>query len=193
MLRSALLLSILLAAVSPAAAQQRPGVELRGGAALPIASFQEGVEPGAELSPGVSFALNVVVPRGTRGALLVGFGQHRFRCTAAACDGAGDFVATSWSIGTRTRLRASEGAPWIGVGMLFDRSEWSFPDGDPEEPYASYLSLGGEVGVGVTVLLSDRLSLVPGARYAIVNKRFPDVEPFLMHYVLVDLGVRFGF
>jgi hypothetical protein len=192
MRRTCSALFALLAAVFPAAAQQRVGVELRGGVAFPVASFQEAA-PGAELSPGVSFALNVVVPRGTRGAVLLGFGQHRFRCSETGCEGAGDFVATSWSIGTRALLRRTSSAPWIAVGMLFDRSEWSFPGGDPDEPLASYLSLGGEVGVGFSVPLWDRLTLSPGARYALVNKRFPEGEPFLMHYVLVDLGVVFGF
>jgi hypothetical protein len=178
---------------SSAGAQQRPGVELRGGAALPLGSFQESLAPGAELSPGASFAVDVVVPRGLRGALLVGFGQHRFRCTEAACGGAGDFVATSWSLGTRALLGQRANAPWVRLAMLFDRSEWSFPDNDPEGPRASYLSLGGEVGVGLTVPLRDRLSLLPGVRYALVNKRFPSSEPFLMHYLLADLGVVLGF
>jgi hypothetical protein len=160
---------------------------------VPLAGFDEGVVPGAGLSPGASFAVHVVVPRGTRGALLVGFGQHRFRCTGSGCGGAGDFVATSWSLGTRVQLLSGPILPWIRLGMLFDRSEWSFPGGDPDVPRASYLSLGGEVGLGVTLAMGERLSLVPGVRYAVVNKRFPEEEPFLMHYLVADLGVVFGF
>jgi hypothetical protein len=173
-------------------AQERPGVELRGGAAVPLGGFEEELAPGSALSAGASFAVHVFVPRGARGALLAGFGQHRFRCTETGCGGAGDFVATAWSLGTRIALRDATNAPWVRLVMLFDRSEWAFPE-DPERTRASYLSLGGELGFGLTVPIRDRLTFVPGVRYGIVNKRFPDQDPVLMQYLLADVGMVFGF
>ena len=184
---------VLLAAVVPASAQQRFGVELRGGVSAPVGEFNEGVIPGAELSPGASFAVHLHIPRRARGAILIGFAQHRFRCTGAACGDAGDVVTTGWSIATRVAFKSTVTAPWIRLGVLFDRSEWDFPEGGGYVREASSLALGAEGGLGYTFQVAERVTLSPGVRYGLVNSHFPRGDRVLTQYVIGDLGVVLGF
>ena len=190
---ASLTLLLVLLFAQDARAQLGAGVEVRGGVAIPVGSFENGIVADAGLAPGASFSVHLAVPRGTRGALLFGFAQHRFRCTGDGCSGAGDVVSTGWSLGTRLALRPGLRPPWMRLAMVFDRSEWTFPEGDALERRASYLGLGGEAGIGLTMQLRPRLTLLPGVRYALVNTHFPRGEPLLMHYLLADLGVLFAF
>jgi hypothetical protein len=188
-----LLLAAAAASAGAASAQQRFGVELRGGASVPLGALADGVVPDAGLAPGPSFAVHLHVPRRLRGAVLLGFAQHRFRCTGTACGDAGDLVTTGWSLATRVALRTGPSVPWIRLGVTFDRSEWDFPAPGADDRYASSLGLGGEAGVGYTFPIGDRSALNPGVRYGLVNTRFPRGERVLSQYLAVDLGVVVGF
>jgi len=183
--------SVLLTA--PLGAQERVGVDARLGVALPTGAFAEGLAPGARLSPGASFTAQVIVPRRLRSALLVGFAQHRLRCTGGACAGAGDLVSTSWNLGMRVRFTPSGTTPWLRLGLVLDRSEADvFAEGSLARQ-ASYLGLGGEVGGGMSVVLRERVTLTPGVRYLALNTSFPSSGTVRMRYVVADLGVSLGF
>jgi hypothetical protein len=184
---------LLLCAVTPAPAQQRVGVELRGGMSAPLGDLKEGFVPGADLGPGASFAVHLHVPRRTRGAILLGFAQHRFRCTGGACGDAGDLVTTGWSLATRVALRTGPSVPWIRLGVTFDRSEWDFPAPGTGDRAASSLGLGGEAGLGYTFPIGVRSALNPGVRYGLVNTRFPSGERVLSQYLVADVGLVVGF
>jgi hypothetical protein len=189
----ALAFALLLATAAGATAQQRFGVELRGGASVPLGDLREGVVPGAELGPGVSFAVHLHVPRRSRGAILLGFVQHRFRCTGPACGDAGDLVTTGWSLATRVALRTGVSVPWIRLGVTFDRSEWDFPVPGGTERFASSPALGGEAGLGYTIQVAERVTLSPGVRYGLANVHFPRGEEVLGQYLVADLGMVLGF
>jgi hypothetical protein len=178
---------------APASAQQRVGVELRGGASVPLGELRDGLVPGAALAPGPSFAVHLHVPRRMRGAILLGFAQHRFRCTGPACGDAGDLVTTGWSLATRVALRTGPSVPWIRLGVTFDRSEWDFPAPGSDDRSASSLGLGGEAGIGYTFPIGERSALNPGVRYGLVNTRFPRGERVLSQYLVADLGLVVGF
>ena len=188
-----LALALLLLFAAPAAAQQRFGVELRGGASFPIGALPDGFLPGAELGPGPSFSVHLHIPRRTRGALLLGFAQNRFRCTGPACGDAGDLVMTGWSIATRMALGNAVSVPWVRLGVTFDRSEWDFPVLGGTERLASSFSVGGEAGLGYTIQLAERLTLNPGVRYGVVKTQFPRGERLRAQYVVGDLAFVVGF
>jgi hypothetical protein len=188
-----LAIPLLLCSAGAVSAQQRVGVELRGGVSAPVGDLQAGFTPGADLGPGASFAVHLHVPRRTRGAILLGFGQHRFRCTGDACGDAGDLVTTGWSLATRVALRTGPSAPWIRLGVTFDRSEWDFPAPGTSDRAASSLGLGGEVGLGYTFPVGERSALNPGVRYGLVNTRFPGGERVLSQYLIADVGLVVGF
>jgi hypothetical protein len=184
---------LLLWSVPAASAQQRVGVELRGGVSAPLGGLKEGFAPAADLGPGASFAVHLHVPRRMRSAILLGFAQHRFRCTGDGCGDAGDLVTTGWSLATRVALRTGPSVPWIRLGVTFDRSEWDFPAPGDDDRDASSLGLGGEAGLGYTFPIGERSALNPGVRYGLVNTRFPSGERVLSQYLVADLGLVVGF
>jgi hypothetical protein len=184
---------LLLAAVAGVHGQQRPGVEVRGGVAVPLGDLREGLVPGTELAAGPSFAVSLMIPRRERSALLLGFGQHRLSCSGNGCEGAGALVSTAWSIGGRWALAAGESVPWVRVALLLDRSEGDFLEGDEAVRRASYLGLGGEAGVGFSWRLRESLTVAPGARLGAIETRFPRFGALSMRYVVVDLALTFAF
>lgn len=187
------ILALLIASSPEVGAQQRAGLEWRGGAAVPVGAFRAGLTPGGDLEPGTSVALQLVVPRGARGVFYAGFAQHRLRCAGTGCTGADDLVSTSWNVGARFHPVVRAWGPWIRLGGVFDRSEADFIEDGARVRRVSNLSVGGEVGAGFVVPVTPRMALSPGVRYTFLNARFPHAGPVRMRQVVADLGVVFGF
>lgn len=192
-MRLARLAALILCLPAAVGGQQRPGVELRGGVIAPLGDFREGVVAGAELAPGPSFAVHLLIPRGARSTVLLGFAQHRLPCSGAACADAGPFVSTSWNVGARWALRTQGVSPWIRLAALFDRSEADFLEEGAPVRRASSFGLGGELGVGLRVPFGERSSFGPGVRFAALNPHFPGFGAIAMRYAVADLALVIGF
>jgi len=176
---------------APLRAQAPLSVDVRGGAALPVGSFGSPGRAAAEAGPSLSVHFAYQRTRGR--AFYAGFSRHRFGCGDGACPPDGEMVSTAWGVGSRLSLRVGGAAPWLRLGVLFDRVMGDF--GPPGESVRrlSDLSLGGEVGVGVTLPLRGRLSTGPSVRYALLDTRFPEVGILRMRYLVTDLGLTLGF
>lgn len=175
-------------------AQIRPGLDLRVGAAVPWNMDSEEVRGfvGEGLEAGPSFTVHVAFPTGTKGALYLGFAQHQMEC-GAACANAGDVVSTSWALGARLEPLAAVVAPWLRLGLVFDRSEGEFLEDGALVRRVSGLTFAPEVGLGLTLHATERLYLSPGARYIQFDARFPDVEDLRIKMLVVDLGFVLNF
>jgi hypothetical protein len=176
-------------------AQIRPGLDLRVGAAVPWDMDAEDARdfPGEELEAGPSYTVHLSFPRGTKGALYLGFAQHQLEC-AAACGGAGDLVSTSWALGARIEpVAAGAVSPWLRLGLVFDRSEGEFLDGGAVVRRVSGLTFAPEAGLGLTLRVVERLSLSPGVRYLQFDARFPEAQDVRIKMLVADLGFQLNF
>ena len=61
------------------------------------------------------------------------------------------------------------------------------PDGPRHE--VSDLGVGGELGAGFRVRLTERLGVNPGVRFALLNTRLEDGDLLRMRYWVVDVGL----
>ncbi len=190
------LLSALVAVMTwtpTASAGQAPlGLELRGGAAVPIQSFRSGGMPGEGTSTGGSFGLEFVLTGTPSRSLAAGFGQHRFSCVAAGCRDGGSYVATNIDLGYRFNLTTwNTVVPWIGLSGITTRVEL---DAHPDYPGGvSKLGYGGEAAVGVLLAALSAVSLNPAVRLVGVNTRLPGGDLLRMRYVIADVGLVVAF
>jgi hypothetical protein len=186
-----LLLLLALLHGAPLVAQGPLSLEVRAGAVLPTGSFRSRTLA----EPGPGFGVQFVYRRTANRAFYVGFDQERFGCDPAACRGE-ELVSTGWALGTRLQLAPEAAwAPWLRLGMVFDRVEGELfhGDGAPPSDDVSDLGLGGEAGVGAVVRVGGRFSLSPGARYRILNTRFDDAGLVRLRSFGLELGMVMGF
>ena len=185
-------LAVFLAA-SALDAQAAPLVlEARGGAAMPIGSFDDGVRPGEGVGTDTSFGLGFALSGSGRRTITAGFSQHRFGCRDAGCRIGGTYVATGVDVGLRLNLATTgDVIPWVRVAGLTTRVEL---DDHPEWPDGvSELGFGGEAGVGVYIGMVQQIALNPGVRFAAVNTELPGGGLLRMRFLVADLGVAVAF
>lgn len=181
------------AAASALSAQERPAVEVRAGAVVPMGGFRDGLVAATQLRSGPSFTVFLSIPRRERSTILLGFGQQHLGCSGSACGGAGTLVSTSWNAGMRWFFRPGRVGPWVRAALLLDRSEATFLEDGSSVRRASYLGIGAEVGAGVAYDIRERIRLLPGVRLAAIDTRFPDFGPLRMRYAVADVAVVFSF
>lgn len=176
-------------------------VGVRGGASIPVGSFEEGGGgDGARsaLEAGPSFGVDLQYHPQRGSGFFVGFSQHRFGCEAESCPGSGEYVSTGWNLGLRHTLPVGGLRPYLQAGAVLSRTEdGGIRSGGPAGvagagQEVSDLALGGEAGAGLDISLGRRFRAQPGVRYGITNTRFSD-GLLRMRYLVADLGLRVTF
>lgn len=188
----ALVLAILGTGFGPASAQgSRLSLEVRGGAALPVGSFEDGGSLGEPVESGASFGARFVYRTATTTALQLGFSQDRASC--GTCPAGSPYVATLWDAGMRVGLGLGEVHSWILLGVVFGRVERDLELDGRVTSAQSPLEAGGMLGVGFDAPLAGTLRIAPAVRWVGLNTRFPERDLLRMRYAVLDLGVVVGF
>ena len=172
-----------------ARAQSALVLDVRGGVAAPAGSFKRGPEREGSIGAGPTFGLLFDLRRGDHLGLYVGFSQVLFDCSSDGCVGDEEFVSTSWDLGIHLRARSTTWGPWLRGGVVFTRMERDIasPEGPGHE--VSDLGVGGELGVGLRVRLTERFGLNPGVRFALLNTRLENGDLLRMRYWVLDFGL----
>lgn len=184
-IRIALLAAALGAA--PAVAQEG-GFSLEGrlGVAVPQGEDTEGMEAG------ITTSLKALYQFHPNAGAYLGYGIHRFGTDEdAICEGdpdcqAADFEASArmsgFGAGLRLGLPMRGATPFVQGGAVYQRLTVSVDGDGLDFSVSSDDEWGFEVGGGVEVPVSPRLSITPAATYTKVE----DAE-----YVRLDVGARF--
>lgn len=179
----------------PAEGQLSPfQMELRAGATAPVQGLADPNRGwSGDTGPGAAFGVSFAYNLSWYAAGYGGFSQLRFSCPARGCGFDTRLVATGFDLGLRFILGTGPVVPWIRTGLLFYRVEGSVPGEDGPRAVTSSRAGGGELGFGVTLRLTDRLTLAPGLRYARMTPDFRGVGRLPMRYLLADVGLVIGF
>lgn len=188
-----LLVAGLFAAAShPVSAQgTRLSLEFRGGAAVPVGSFQEGGTLGDAVEAGASFGARFVYRTARTTAIQIGFSQDRSSCET--CPGATPYVATLWDAGARFGFGLGDVHSWILLGAVFGRVERDLVVDGRTTGALSPLDAGGTVGLGLDAPLGGTLRIAPALRWVGLNTRFPGRDMLRIRYAVLDLGLMVGF
>lgn len=179
-----------MAGVGAAQAQVPVSVELRGGAAFPTADFGDA---SLKTGGGAGFALNYrFMPHL---AVFGGWDWMRFT-TDTPFRGAGyDVENTGYAFGLIfDHPVAGNVSSWLRGGALYGHVELENAAGDLVAD--SGHELGWEVGGGVRVPLTERLSLTPGVRYRTLSADIAVGQatvPVDLAYVMAEIGLQFRF
>jgi hypothetical protein len=167
-------------------------VEVRTGAAVPLAKLANGTAPGEGVTPGASFGVDFAVSGQGRRSIYAGFSQHRFACVDAGCAAGGRYVATSLDLGFRFSLvRHGPVVPWLRLGGTTMRMETpALPDGPAGVSGRGY---GGEVGAGIYVGAWNAVAFNPGVRFTAIGTRLPGGDDLSMRFLVADLGLSLAF
>jgi opacity protein-like surface antigen len=161
------------------------------GATLPTGEFGDRSDPSGDAKPSVGFGLGFAYA--VRGGLYLhlGFSQHRFGCTDG-CANAGDLTATGFDLALRYLFDTGAVKPWLRAGLLPYTIEGSTAGQDGTGAVSDH-TWGFEVGGGVSVRLSEPLSLAPGLRYVALDPTLAGVGPLPIRAWVLDLGLVWGF
>lgn len=167
-------------------------VEVRTGAAVPLAGLADGSAPGEGVTAGASFGVDFAVSGRGRRSIYAGFSQHRFDCADAGCASGGRFVATTLDLGFRfSLLTRGPVVPWLRLGGLTMRMETpELPDGPAGLSDRGY---GGEVGAGLYVGAWNVVAFNPGVRFTAIGTRLPGGSDLAMRFLVADLGLSLSF
>lgn len=180
------------AAARPVSAQgARMSLEFRGGAAVPVGSFQEGGTLGDPVEAGASFGARFVYRTARTTAIQIGFSQDRSACET--CPGADPYVATLWEVGARFGVGLGDVHSWILLGAVFGRVERGLVVDGRTTSALSPLDAGGTVGIGLDAPVGGALRIAPALRWVGLNTRFPGRDMLRIRYAVLDLGVMVGF
>lgn len=184
--------SSLILANSPAAAQQRWAVELRGAGAVPTRQIEED-----DLGAGLGFEGAVRYGFRSRLAAYAGWDWIRFSPDDSFAGSDMEFEVTGYTFGLRYErpFAGEEGVPdtwawWARAGGIFDHVEIENPEGEGVADTGH--GLGWEAGAGLALSLGTGWSLTPGFRYRSVTR---DVEiattitTMELDYVTFELGL----
>lgn len=179
-----------IAAGSPAAAQDRFGLEIDGGAAIPTGKLA-----GAELKTGFGLGANVRLRLQPHLSAYGGWEYHTFRTDVMLGQREIDVDDTGYTFGLRfEHPLLARSAWWVRAGGLASHIE--LEDDAGETIGDSGHGLGFELGAGLAVPIGDRFSLTPGVRYRSLSRDL-DVggasENGRLSYVLLGVGIAFGF
>lgn len=167
-------------------------VEVRTGASVPLADFEDGTGVGEGASPGVSFGVRFAASGSGRRTLYAGFAQHRFGCEDAGCPADGRYVATTLEAGIRLNLLTrGHVIPWLQVGGVTARVESPGVPGSP--PGVSERGYGGELGLGIHVGTWSAVALSPGVRVSSTSVDLPGGTALRMRTLIADLGLSLAF
>jgi len=180
----------------PAFSQERAfAFEIRGGGALPLSSFRSGEDRWAgEAGASTAFGMGFTLPGpGPFGAFL-GFGQRRFECMEPVCPRGSEWVSTGFDVALRLVLGHARVRPWLRGGLHNHRFEGRIWEGEGEAVEIHSDGGGGfEVGGGVLIAIGPRTSLSPGLHYGWGEVPFPQRRAMRLRYLVMDMGVVFGF
>ena len=178
-LSAAALAAVLLSAGSAAAQISRVSLEPRGGLAFPIDN--EGLENGWTLGGDLIVDVSPVL------GIYAGYNFNRF-AVEGADDLPGDIDVNTdvhgFDAGVRATFAGNSISPFFKAGLLYQSVALDVDSGAGSFRRDSDRELGFEVGGGVELPLSARLSLTPGVTYAQVAEA---------EYVRADVGLRIRF
>lgn len=169
--------------------------EPRVGLGLPIRGFAD-AESGweGEAGRGISFGASFGYAFRRRLVAYAGFSQHRFACPVEGCGRESRFVGTGFDLGGRIILRESGTAvPWLRLGWNTYRLEGDFREDGEAVSRVSDRASGWEGGLGLAIVLTNKVALSPGVRYSAMDPRFSGRSPLGMRYLIVDVGLLIGF
>jgi len=172
-------LGILLGAGASGAAAQasRWSFEGRLNVTVPVGDLSDaGAESGLGLGADVyyTFMRNM--------SAYAGLSRHAFNCEGAGCD---DATSTGLQAGVKLLFGAERRAmAWAGGGIMLHKADF---DGDESD-----LTLGGELGGGIDLMLSPRFALAPSLRFHTYPADF-GVRELDMSYFTISLGAHFHF
>lgn len=171
-------------------------VEARGGVTLPVADFGDGASTGWSLGGTVHWQATRVL------GVYAGYEHASFGVDSLGADDAG-LDASVADDGFRTGVRVSlplalarNVTPFVEGGLLINRTRISVTDGTSAVSIHSEWGPGFEVGAGVAIPLTPRITLTPGARFREHRGEFNNDNSDLAgtvtaDYVAIDLGVSF--
>lgn len=175
---------------STVSAQTRFAVELNGGAAFPT---QDLGDAALKTGAGFGFAGNVQVMQHMH--VYAGWDWHRF-VTDTPFEGADyDVDDTGYTLGARFQHPVMDKLDlWLRGGALFNHIELEDESGDIIAD--SDHELGWEAGGGAAYKVSDRLTVMPGARYRTFSTDLSlgqNTIPVDLSYVTLELALNWKF
>lgn len=177
---------------TPAAAQQRWSVELRGSGQVSTQdAARENHENGYGLEASVQYRVLEHV------SAYAGWAYTHFAALEAIAGPDMDLEETGYVLGLRFEHPIRDGAPtryWVRTGATYDHLELENADGDIVED--SGHGLGWEVGAGLAFPIRDRWSVTPGIRYRSLSRDL-DIGAATttvdLEYVGFEIGIRRAF
>lgn len=167
-------------------------LDLRGGMAVPVGSFADGVRTGEGTTAGPTLGAAFVLRRSDRRTVYAGFNQHRFGCVDAGCAEGGRYVATGFDVGMRLALLPGRTfVPWIRLGAITTRVETA--DLPSPDAGVSDLGFGGEAGVGVYIGPNSTVALNPAVTLSAVNSELPGGTTLRLRYLTATLALVLAF
>ena len=187
------ILTILLLAAQPVAAQGTWAVDVRGGAAFPVEELGD-----VELDTGGGLGATLAWQAHPGFALYGGWDWARFPTGEPLAGADLDVEMTGYNFGVRFERPAHPALGnlryRIGAGGLVSHIEVEDGDGDLVED--SEHGLGFEVEAGLLVPVGMQWSLVPGVRFRTLSRDLELLEvdlPVDLRYVQAEVGVQFVF
>lgn len=167
-------------------------VEARGGVAIPVRDFADGMDPGEGATTGASFGVDFALAGGGHLTPYIGFSQHRFGCEEAGCVADGAYVATGFHAGMRfVPMPDWPVLPWLGGGVMTTHVEAE--DLGSANDGLSDLGVGGEVVLGLHIGSGSRIAVSPSVRWVTVSAQLPSGIDLQMRYLVADVGVALSF
>ena len=157
----------------PAAAQDSPlALEVRSGVTLPTGDLSDsGVESGVIFGVDLFYTVDPAL------SIYGGWGSHQF---------SNDVSVSGPRAGLKVLFHTpGDATPWARAGATFNQA-----DGLGTEP--SDRGIGLEAGAGIDYELSDRVVVVPAARYHTFSASFGTAESTIS-YLTLDLGIHLHF
>lgn len=187
------ILTILLLAAQPAAAQAPLALDIRGGAAFPLEELED-----VELDTGGGLGATLAWQLQPGFSLYGGWDWTRFT-TGEPLGGIDlDVEMTGYNFGVRFERPAHPALGnlryRVGAGGLVSHIE--VEDGDGALVEDSEHGLGFEVEAGLLIPLGMQWSLVPGARFRSLSRDLELVEveiPVDLRYLQAEVGLQFTF
>lgn len=187
------ILTILLLAAYPAAAQSPWAVDIRGGAAFPVEELGD-----VELDTGGGLGATLSWQVQPEFALYGGWDWANFTTGEPLGGVEVDVEMTGYNFGVRFERPAHPALGnlryRIGAGGLFSHIEVEDDDGELVDD--SEHGLGFEVEAGLLIPVGMQWTLVPGARFRSLSRDLELVEvelPVDLRYIQAEVGLQFTF
>lgn len=189
-LRSAAVALLLLVSAGAVQAQSRFGVDFRVGAAFPTDEVDSD-----ELQTGFGFGANLTYRLMQPISLYAGWDWYHFTNDVEDEADEVDLEDTGYAFGVMLEQPVLSGVNvWALGGGLYKHVEMEDQDG--EELLSTDHGFGFELGAGIAVAASERLSFKPGVRYRSFTSDVEVLNTTLeseLKYVSVDLGISYRF